>query len=222
MKMTNIFGKNGSLLVAGALAFTFASCDTDTRSNQSTQREAENMYETETNEGADINDPSISYEDGEYQNTTANAEDNYDYDREYSFEERDVVVERVRNDIQRAEQSLQELEQQMNQTANETNADIKDDLEEIREDLQETREELNEKLQELESSTQENWNEVRTETNESLRNFERDRENMGNRSMNNNSEGVNNNNNNNNTNMENSEDVRGVAPGTGTRTGEGQ
>ncbi len=208
MKMTNIFGKNGSLLIAGALAFTFASCDTDTRSNQSTQREAENMYETETNEGANINDPSVTYQEGEYQTTEA---DNYDYNREYSYEERDVVVERVKNDLERAEQSLKQLEQR----ASDENGDIKGDLADIREDIQKNREELSNKLEELETSTQDNWENVRNETNESLRGFERDWDELRNRGINNEVSPETENN------MESSEDVRGVAPGTGTRDGDG-
>lgn len=179
MKMNNLFNKTGSLLLAGALAFTFSSCDTDTRSNQSTVREAENQYETETDQGADINDPSITYDQGEYQTTTEG--DNYDYDQTYSYEQRDLVIDRVRNDLQSAEESLQQLEQQLSTQTQGTGEEVQADLEEIREDLQETREKLNEKLEKLETSTEETWDEVRNETNESLREFDNERENLRNR-----------------------------------------
>ena len=200
--MTNIFGKNGSLLVAGALAFAFASCDTDTRSNQSTVRETENMYETETNEVVDANDPARTYEGVEV--------DNYDYDREYSYEERDVVVDRVRNDLRRTEKSLKQVEEKMKNKSAEAKQDAKENWEEVKADLEKNRQELNTKLEDLESSTQENWEKVRNETNESLREFERDWDELKNRGI----EGINNT-------MEDSEYVRGTAPGTGTRNGEG-
>ena len=203
MKMNNIFGKNGSLLVAGALAFAFASCDTDTRSNQSTVRETEDMYDTETNEVVDVNDPSLNYEEGEYV-------DNYDYDREYSYEERDVVVDRVRNDLRRTEEGLKQVGEKMETKTEQAQQSSQEEWEKVKADLEENRQELNTKLKDLESSTKENWEKVRNETNESLREFERDWDELKNRGI----EGFNNT-------MEDSEDVRGVAPGTGTRNGEG-
>ena len=177
--MNNLFNKTGSLLIAGALAFTFSSCDTDTRSNQSIVREAENQYETETDQGADINDPSITYEEGEYQNTTEG--EIYDYDQPYSYEQRDLVIDRVRNEIKSAEESLQQLEEQLSTQTQETGEEVQADLEELRDDLQESREKLNEKLEKLETSTEETWDEVRIETNENLREFDQERENFRNR-----------------------------------------
>lgn len=168
MRMNNIFGKTGSLLLAGALAFSFVSCDTDTRSNQSTVREAENQYETET-ENADLNNPSVAYEDGEYL-----TEDSYDYNREYAYEERDVVIDRVKNDLTRAEQSLNELGARMEKDGEQASEEMRKEWDETRQKLEQKRQELNTDLENLEKSNEENWENVRNDANESLRGFEQE------------------------------------------------
>lgn len=153
--------------MAGALAFTFTSCETDTRSNQSTVRETENIVE----EDSDINDPSVTYQEGEYANT---GEDTYDYDREYAYEERDVVIDRVRNDLDRADKSLDELGTRMQQESEQGSEDMRREWQEARTNLEQTRQELNEDLENLEKSTEDNWENVRQDANESLRGFEQE------------------------------------------------
>lgn len=170
--MNSIFGRTGSLLLAGAMAFSFASCDTDTRSNQSTVREAENQYETETAE-EDLIDPSIAYEEQDEAGE-------YDYNREYAYEERDVVIDRVRNDLDRAERSLDELGTRMQQESEQASEDMRREWEEARASLEQTRQELNEDLENLERSTEENWTKVRNDANESLRGFEQEWEKLKN------------------------------------------
>lgn len=170
MKMTNIF-KNGTLILAGALAFTFASCQGDTESNQSTVREAEERVEN-----TEINEPTISYEEGEYQEVEGQEmnQANYDYNQEYGYEERELVTDRVRTDLERAERSLESIDERMaNETGN-IDAEMRREWEETRMGLEQKRDELNQRLNELEQSSEQNWEQVRNEANQSLREFERE------------------------------------------------
>ena len=163
MKMNNLFDKTGSLLLAGALAFTFSSCDTDSRSNQSIVREAENQYETETNEQIDVNDPDtdIAYEEGMDEGI-------YDFNNEYSYEERDVVIDRVRDDLERTEESLELLGQRVEQEGAELTEEARAEWDETRQKLELRREELNQDLENLENASQDDWENVRNEANETL------------------------------------------------------
>lgn len=173
MKMNNIFGKNGSLLMAGALAFTFASCDTDTRSNQSIKNETESRYEDSRIEDDNINDPSITYEEGDYITNDDNMQmsdnrmEQEDFDQ-YSYQDRDQLIERVRNDLNRAQQSMEQLNQQFKEGATETEQQVRETWEESRRDLEEKQTELDQRLGEAESATEENWEQVKNNINESL------------------------------------------------------
>lgn len=170
MKMTDIINKISTLCLAGALAFTLASCDTDTRSEQSIVREAENEYETETNTGVEINEPTIGYEDGEYLED-GEPEGLYNYNEPYTYEERDLVIQKVRNDLQRADQSLEQLEEKIKTDGGQ---EAQEDLETMQQKLEESREKLSNQLGELETATEEEWERVRTQTDESLQEIERE------------------------------------------------
>lgn len=175
MKMNNIFGKNGSLLVAGALAFTFASCDTDTRSEQSIKNETESRYEDGRTADEGVNDPSISYDQGEY-NTTPGGDNVQMSDRrmeqedfdQYSYQDREQLIERVRNDLNRAQQSMEQLNQRFEEGAAETDQQARQTWEESRTSLQERQTELNQWLDEAEASTEDNWEQVKNNISESL------------------------------------------------------
>ena len=178
MKMNNLFSKTGSLLLAGALAFTFSSCDTDTRSNQSIVREAENQYETETNEQIDVNDPDtdVAY-DG------MRDEGVYEYNNEYSYEERDVVIDRVRNDLDRTERSLEQLGQRLEQEGAQLSEDARREWDETRKKLELKRDELNQDLENLERSTEDEWENVRNDANETLLGLKQEWEELRNRGI---------------------------------------
>lgn len=173
MKMRNIFGKNGSLLLAGALAFTFASCDTDTRSEQSVKDEAESRYEDGRTADEGVNDPSIRYDQGEYNTNTDT--DNVAAERQedvsqYNYQDREQLIQRVRNDLDRAQQSMAQLNEQFA----EGKAEQKQNWEESRRDLEERQTQLNQRLEEAERSTEENWEQVRNDISESLDELEQE------------------------------------------------
>lgn len=179
MKMNNIFGKNGSLLIAGALAFTFASCDTDTRSEQSVKNETESRYEDGRTADDGVNDPSITYDQGEYNTTDDNMQmsDNrmgQEDINQYSYQDRDQLIERVRNDLNRAQQSMEQLSQQLEEGAAETDQQASESWEESRRGLEERQTELNQRLTEAESSTEENWEQVKNNISESLNELEQE------------------------------------------------
>lgn len=180
MKMNNIFGKNGSLLMAGALAFTFASCDTDTRSEQSVKNETESRYEDGRTADDGINEPSITYDQGEYNTTTGdnmqmsdNRMQQEDFDQ-YSYQDREQLIERVRNDLDRAQQSMEQLSQQLEEGAAETDQQARQTWEESRRGLEERQTELNQRLEEAERSTEENWEQVKNNISESLDELEQE------------------------------------------------
>lgn len=171
--MRNIFGKNGSLLLAGALAFTFASCDTDTRSEQSVKDEAESRYEDGRTADEGVNDPSIRYDQGEYNTNTDT--DNVAAERQedvsqYNYQDREQLIQRVRNDLDRAQQSMAQLNEQFA----EGKAEQKQNWEESRRDLEERQTQLNQRLEEAERSTEENWEQVRNDISESLDELEQE------------------------------------------------
>lgn len=177
MKMTNIFSQKGSFLIAGALAFTFASCDTDTRSEQSIKNEAESRYEDGRNVEPGINEPSVTYDQGEYQTTNeqqaANGERQEDFSY-YDYENREQLIERVRNDLDRAQQSLEQLNQRIESGAAETDTQTRQTWEEGRRDIEEKRTELDQQLQEAEKTTEENWEQVRNDISETLSELEQE------------------------------------------------
>lgn len=171
--MRNIFGKNGSLLLAGALAFTFASCDTDTRSEQSVKDEAESRYEDGRTADEGVNDPSISYDQGEYNTNTDTdniAAERQEEVNQYNYQDREQLIERVRNDLDRAQQSMAQLNEQFA----EGKAEQKQNWEESRRDLEERQTQLNQRLEEAERSTEENWEQVRNDISESLDELEQE------------------------------------------------
>lgn len=169
--MNNIF-KSGSLILAGALALTFTSCREDTESNQSTVREAENRVENLD----EVNEPSIAYENGEYEEVQNQelGEAGYDYEREYSYDDREVVLDRVRNDLERADRSLENLTNRMQNDTENIDEQMRKEWEESRVELERRRNDLNQRLSELERSTEQNWEKVRNEANQSLREFEKE------------------------------------------------
>lgn len=174
MKMPNIFNKNGSLIIAGALAFTFASCDTDTRSNQSVKNETESRYEDGRTADEGVNDPSISYDQGEYNTTDENMQMsnnrmNDEDINQYSYQERDQLIERVRNDLNQAQQSMEQLNQQYGENADEQ---TRQTWEESRRSLEERQNQASQKLEEAERSTEENWEQVKNGISESLNELE--------------------------------------------------
>lgn len=178
MKMNNIF-KNGSLVLAGALAFTFASCGADNNNdNQSTVREVEERVED-----SELNEPSITYEEGEYQTTEDTDLVNYDYDREYAYEDREVVMDRVRNDLERTERSLETMGEKMENEAQQLDQETRQEWEESRQNLEERRQDLNTRLEELETATEQNWEQVRNEANQSLQEFEKEWEELKNKDI---------------------------------------
>ena len=173
MKLKNIFGKNGSLLMGAALAFSFASCNTDTPSNQSVQREVEEEYDD-----SDVNEPEVAYENGEYETEELSAEGEaletgieepgYNYDDPYGYEEREVVVNKVEEEINRADRTIEELERKLENEGTEANAEVKQEWENTKVKLEEKRNELNNQLNELQSATKEEWEQVRIKTNQTL------------------------------------------------------
>ena len=171
MKMINIF-KNSSLLIAGALVLSFTSCRQDTESNQSTVRELEDNVENTEN----VNEPSLGYEEGEYEEVQGQelGERGYDYEREYGYEDREVVLDRVRNDLDRANRSLENVNQRMQNETENIDEEMRREWETTRQDLERRRDDLNQRLSELERSTEQNWEQVRNEANQSLREFEKE------------------------------------------------
>lgn len=166
--------------MAGALAFTFASCDTDTRSEQSVKNETESRYEDGRTADEGVNDPSISYDQGEYNTTTGdnmqmsdNRMQQEDFDQ-YSYDNREQLIERVRNDLDRAQQSMEQLNQQFEEGAAETDQQARQTWEESRRGLEEKQTELNQRLGEAERSTEENWEQVKNNISESLDELEQE------------------------------------------------
>lgn len=173
--MNNIF-KNGSFFLAGALAFTFASCGGDnTNDNQSIVREAEERIEDD-----ELNEPSITYEEGEYQTTEDTELVNYDFDREYAYEDREMVMDRVRDDLERTERSLERLDEKLAADAEQLEQATEEEWMETRRNLEERRQDLSMRMEELETATEQNWEQVRNEVHESLQEFEREWEELEN------------------------------------------
>jgi DNA repair exonuclease SbcCD ATPase subunit len=177
MKMTNIFNKRGSLLMAGALAFTFASCDTDTRSEQSIKNEAESRYEDGRNVEPGINEPSVTYDQGEYQTTdeqqVADRQGQEDFSY-YDYDNREQLIERVRNDLDRAQQSLEQLNQRIESESAEADTQTRQTWEEGRREIEEKRTELDQQLQEAEKTSEENWEQVRNDISETINELEQE------------------------------------------------
>ena len=173
MKLNNIFGINRSLLLGAALAFTFASCNTDTKSNQSVVREVEEEYDD-----SDVNEPDVAYENGEYETEEVSAEGEaletgleepgYNYDDPYGYEEREVVVNKVEEELNRADRTINELERKLETEGTEASAGARQEWEKAKVELEEKRNELNNQLEELQSATKGEWDQVRIKTNQTL------------------------------------------------------
>ncbi|WP_017731554.1 sll1863 family stress response protein [Nafulsella turpanensis] len=178
MKLKNIFGKNGALLLGAAMTFAFTSCNTDVKSNQSIQREVEEEYDD-----SDINEPEVTYENGEYVDeeenvervsageepvTTGLGEPGYNYDDPYGYEEREVVVNKVEEELNRANRTINELERKIEEEGDVVNAELKQEWEKAKVELEEKRTELNDQLEELETATEDEWEQVRIKTNQTL------------------------------------------------------
>lgn len=161
MKRKNIFKSAGSLLVAGVFATTFAACGD---SEQSTYRGAEEPYETaDRTDNTTLNEPTVGYQDGEY-----------DLNRDYTYEDREMVSNRLRTDIDRADRSLEEMERDMEQRGENVDAETRREYETNRERLRTERQRLSQRLEEVENSTEENWERVRNDVNNTLRDWERE------------------------------------------------
>lgn len=180
----HIIFKSGSFFLAGALAFTFASCGEGGKdnSNQSIVRETEERVENEEV----LNEPTISYGEGEYQGTETERTNvtNYDYDREYTYDDRDMVMDRVRNDLDRTERGLETIGKRLEEDAQQLDQEMRQEWEETRQNLEDRRQELNTRLEELETANEQNWEQVRNEANKSLQEFEREWEELKNKDIN--------------------------------------
>jgi hypothetical protein len=161
MKRTNIFKSAGTLLVAGVFATTFTACGD---SEQSTYRAEEQRYETAyQTDNTSLNQPSISYQEGEY-----------DVNQEYTYDDREVVSNRLRSDIDRADQSLEVMDRDLEQRGESIDATTRSEYEKNRESLRRERQRLNQRLMEVENSTEENWERVRNDVNNTLREWDRE------------------------------------------------
>lgn len=157
MKRNNFFKSAGSLLIAGVFATTFAACDSGERS---TYEGAEEVVGTEQTE---INEPTVGYENGEY-----------NIDQEYAYEDRELVRNRLNEDIDRADRSLERIETDMQQGAQTADAETRQEWEETKRKIEQERERLNARLQDVENSTEENWEKVRNDVNSTLRDWEKE------------------------------------------------
>lgn len=167
MKLNNNFFKSaGTLLVAGVFATTFAACDSGERS---TYEGAEEVVEAEETQ---INEPTIGYENGEY-----------NIDQEYAYEDRELVRNRLRQDIDRADRSLERIETDMERSGENVEATTRQEWEESKQKIERERERLNQRLQEVEQSTEENWEKVRNDVNTTLRDWEREWEQLENKDV---------------------------------------
>lgn len=171
MKRTNFFKSAGSLFVAGMFAATLVACDS--RSDRSTMDGAEREVETEQTE---INEPTIGYEDGEYSNTTTGT--TYDLDREYTYEDRELVRNRIQEDIDRADRSLERIDTKLETEGETIDEEARRDWEESKQELAQERDRLNQRLQEVENSTEDNWERVRNDVNTTLRDWEKEWEDL--------------------------------------------
>jgi hypothetical protein len=165
MKRNNIFKSAGTLLVAGLFATTFAACDGDTNSqNGSTYEGAEEVVEAEETR---INQPTVEYENGDY-----------NVDQEYAYEDRELVRNRIRQDIDRADRSLEQINSDMERNGENAEAQTRQEWEETKQKIQRERDRLSQRLEEVENSTEQNWERVRNDVNTTLRDWEREWENM--------------------------------------------
>lgn len=164
MKRTNFFKSAGSLFVAGMLAATFVACDSS--SDRSTVDGAEEVVETET----EINEPAVGFEDGEYNTTTTD----YDLDREYTYEDRELVKNRIQEDIDRADRSLESIDTKLETEAETIDEEARREWEESKQELAQERDRLNQRLQEVENSTEADWERVRNDVNTTLRDWEKE------------------------------------------------
>ena len=167
MKRNNFFKSTGTFLMAGVFAFSFAACGDG--SERSTYEGSEEIVEEEQTE---MNDATVGYENGEY-----------NIDQEYAYEDRELVRNRLREDIDRADRSLERIGTQMEQTGKNVTADTRREWEETERKLREERERLNMRLQEVENSTKENWEKVRNDVNTTLRDWEREWEKLENKDL---------------------------------------
>lgn len=159
MKRTNIFKSIGTFLIAGVFATSFAACDSAERKG-STYAGAEEIVEAEQTR---INEPSIGYENGEY-----------NIDQEYAYEDRELVRNRLQQDIDRADRSLEQIDSEMEREGNNMEAGTRQEWEETKQSLERERTRLNQRLEEVEQSTEENWERVRNDVNTTLRDWERE------------------------------------------------
>lgn len=178
MKRTNFFKSAGSLLMAGVFATTFAACDSAERKG-STYEGAEEVVETEQTE---INEPTVGYENGEYTTGTEACAD-YNMDQEYAYEDRELVRNRIQQDIDRADRRLEEIDTEMETTGTNAEANTRQEWEESKQKIQRERDRLNQRLQEVESSTEENWERVRNDVNSTLKDWEREWEGLRNKDV---------------------------------------
>ncbi|WP_224995998.1 hypothetical protein [Cesiribacter sp. SM1] len=170
MKRNNIFKSAGTLLVAGIFATTFAACDGDTnRQKGSTYEGAEEIVEAEETR---INQPTVEYENGDY-----------NIDQEYAYEDRELVRNRLRQDIDRADRSLEQIEADMERGGENVEAQTRQEWEESKQAIQRERDRLSQRLDEVENSTEQNWERVRNDVNTTLRDWEREWDNLRNKDV---------------------------------------
>ncbi len=174
MKRHNFFKSAGTFLVAGVFATTFAACDSS--SDRSTVDGAEEIVETEqttTNDpSANINEPTVGYENGEYNSTGTSG--TYDVNQQYTYEDRELVRNRLREDIDRADRSLERMGNEAETAGENAAAETKQEREKARETLQRERDRLSQRLEEVENATEENWERVSNDVNSTLRDWEKE------------------------------------------------
>lgn len=166
MKRPNFFKSIGTAFLAGTLLFSIYSCDAN---NQSTAEEAEDVYETA--ETTEVNDVEVANED------------EWDYDREYTYADRTMVGDRIRNEINEAERSLEQIDARMEQMGNDIEAETRQEWEETKASVEAERQALNARLQEVEAATEDSWNNVRTEVNNTFKKWDAEWDKLRNRDL---------------------------------------
>lgn len=164
----NIFIKTFSTsFLATALAFSFAACGDS--GERSTVQGAEEIIEEEEE---NLNNPSVVYEDGEYGVVTDNV--NYNIDQEYVYEERTIVSDRLREDIDRIDSTLERINLEREELGAEADPQRIEEWQLFEVMLERNRTMLNQTLMKVENSSEENWNEIRRDVNTSLRSWEKE------------------------------------------------
>jgi hypothetical protein len=173
MKLINFFNRNRILLAAGLVAFTFASCD---ERKGSTYEGAENVEETADDSWNNTNQTQGEYtEEGDLETTpVSDVEVEYDYETEYTWEDRPIVESKLRSEIDRVDRSLERMGEDMEAGAESGVAKTEQEWQESKQALERERERLNTNLQEVENATEENWDQVRNDVNTSLQEFEQE------------------------------------------------